>query len=200
MIYFLIFIFVIFLVFFVMVWIRKTLWDAVHRNLLDFEDHHEGKVTRRNIFNPPVFSGKVDGVVITINFSSARDQNKRVNYINLSLEINSSLSFSITGREWLKTQDVGEIEDYLILKNDKDVQFVLRPVSKSGVKKVATIAETGELLNICADMSYIYFGPTGILFEQTSEELLRDTEYETLTTKIRQIIKLGKRIDGHKNS
>ena len=200
MIYLFVFIFIIFLIFFILVWIRKTLWDAVHRNLLDFEDHHKGQVTRRNIFNPPIFSGKVDGVVTTINFSSAREKNKRVNYINFSLEINSPLSFSITGKEWLKTQDAGPIEDYLTLKNDNGIEFIIRPVSKNGVKKLAEAKEVKALLNICEEMSYIYFGPTGILFEQTSDELLKDTEYETLIKKIRQIIKLGKEVNGYKNS
>ncbi len=199
-IYFVIFIFVIFLVFFIMVWIRKTLWDAVHRNLLDFEDYYKGRVGRRNIFNPPVFSGKIDSVAVTINFSSAREQNRRVNYINLSMESDSPVSFSIVGKEWLKIQDAGPLEDFLTLENDKGKAFILRPVSKKSVKKIAQLKEVKELLNICEDMSYIYFGPTGILFEQESAELLKDTEHETLIKKIMQIIKLGRKINEYKNS
>ncbi|MCK5852685.1 hypothetical protein KAH27_06600, partial [bacterium] len=60
MVYLFIFILIIILVLFILIWIRKTLWDAIHRNLLDFEDNHKGQVARRNIFNRPVFSGHIN--------------------------------------------------------------------------------------------------------------------------------------------
>jgi hypothetical protein len=197
MIYIFIATFGIFLTFFILVWIRKTLWDAVHRNLLDFEDQHKGQVARRNIFNPPIFSGHVDDIVTTINFSSAREGNKRVNYINISMEINTPFSFSITRKEWLKTQEVDPIEDFLLLENENGIEFVLRPASNNSVKKLVKETDVISLINSCEEMSYVYFGPTGILFEQTSEELLKDTEYETIIIKIKQIIKLGKKLNGN---
>ena len=31
-----------------LIYIRKTMWDAVHRSLLDLEDAYEGTVVRRS--------------------------------------------------------------------------------------------------------------------------------------------------------
>ena len=199
MVYLFIFILIIILVLFILIWIRKTLWDAIHRNLLDFEDNHKGQVARRNIFNRPVFSGHINGVVTTISFSSAREQNKRINYINISMEIKNPFSFSLSHKDWLKGQDAGPIEDYLNLTNSKNTTFILRPVSIEKVKNLVSDAEVKNLLDICDDMSYIYFGATGVLFEQASAELLKDTEYELLYNKIKQIIKLGKKLNGNNN-
>ncbi len=199
MIYLLIFILIIFLILFILIWIRKTLWDAIHRNLLDFEDNYKGQVARKNIFNRPVFSGYIDDIVTSISFSSAREQNKRVNYINVSLEINCPYSFSISRRDWLKAQDAGPMKDYINIVNNKKTVFILRPVSLQKVKNIASDTEIKNLLEICDDMSYVYFGATGILFEQSSAELLKDTEYKILNNKIKSIIKLGRKINGNHN-
>ena len=63
---------VVLVLYIIMILIRKSLWDTVHRNLLDVEDNYNGKVIRTGFASRPVFKGIIDGNDITINFSTEK--------------------------------------------------------------------------------------------------------------------------------
>ena len=175
-----------------LIYIRKTMWDAVHRNLLDLEDNYEGQVIRRGFASRPFFHGKISGIDITINFSTEKVGDRRLKYIDISYAKGSKFSFSVSSQEWLKKQDAGEIKDYTIIENDYGHKFVARPFSEKEVQKIIKQDIFSEILNQFTDLAYIFAGKSGIICECFSEEIHKTTEFENLNKRLLLLEKLGK--------
>ena len=181
MYYFLFFIIVILLLWILLIYIRKTMWDAVHRNLLDLEDHFEGKVMRRSFATRPFFHGKINGHNLTINFSTAKSDKRRLTYLDISYALNSKFSFTLSNRDWLEKQDAGELQDVQYFKNSAGTEFVVRPVSDKQVTGFVKSDLFLEIIDELDDLAYIFAGQSGLLCEFISEEIIKTTEFENST-------------------
>jgi len=180
MFYILLFILALLIVWALLVWVRKTMWDAVHRNLLDLEDHLEGRVMRRSFVSRPFFHGKISNQTLTINFSSEKLSGKRITYIDISYAVNVQTSLTITDKIWLEAQNPGALEDFVLLKNQQGQEFILRPASHPAVKKLIKEKAFGELLDGLSGLAYIFIGKTGMICELMTEEVIKATELENM--------------------
>lgn len=183
-IYFFIFLLILFGLWFLMVWIRKTMWDAVHRNLLDLEDRMDGRVQRRGFAGRPFFHGRFKGAEVTINFSSEKKADKRRTYVDISYSFSSTVSFSVSEKNWLLEQQAGPLEDFLELQTDSGQTMILRPASAKSVKALSANEVFRKILNGQSDMAYLFAGQSGLLYEYITEEVIKSTEPDRLLTRL----------------
>ncbi len=182
--YFFIFLLIIMALWFFMVWIRKTMWDAVHRNLLDLEDRIEGRVQRRGFAGRPFFHGRFRDTEVTVNFSSEKTADKRRTYIDISYSAASPVSFSVSEKSWLTEQQAGPLEDFLEVQTESGQTMILRPASAKGVKMLSEKEAFRNILNAQPDMAYIFAGPSGLLYEYITEEVIKSTEPDQLLARL----------------
>jgi len=194
MYYFIFVIAIILLIWFVLVYVRKSMWDAVHRNLLDLEDYFEGKVIRNSILARPVFHGNINGTLITLNFSTEKTKNGRVTYINISYDLTTKFSLTLSSEEWLNEQDAGEQEDYTKVKNNYGQTFLIRPFSKDEVKQIINKEVFIDFINQFSNLTYFFSGKTGILCEFKTEQIAKETEIANLENRFMLIDKLSRAI------
>ncbi len=177
-----------------LIYLRKTMWDAVHRNLLELEDHYEGQVMRASFANRPYFHGKIDNIHFTLNFSTGKMNGQRVTYIDCSIEQSAPVSFSLSSKEWLLKQNAGEIEDGRELQNQSGQVFVLRPASDKKVSQYISNNIFNEFLEEFPDLAYFFAGQSGIICEWMTEEVIKSTEFENLDIRLQIIKQLGEQI------
>jgi len=182
--YFFIFLFIIITLWFFMVWIRKTMWDAVHRNLLDLEDHINGRVQRRGFAGRPFFHGHFNGSEVTINFSSEKKENKRRTYVDISYSVPSRFSFTVSEKNWLLEQQAGSLEDFLEVQINSGQTVIIRPASSKDIKTLSKNKTFLKLLNEQTDLAYIFAGQSGLLYEYITEEVIKATEPERLLERL----------------
>lgn len=195
MIYVLIAFLLLILIWMFMFWIRKTMWDAVHRNLLDLEDQIEGKVTRAGFGSRPIFHGQFERREVTINFSSEKKADKRRTYIDISYAASPSVSFTISEKSWLEDQQAGPIKDFYEWTNKAGQSLLLRPSSD---KTVSRLFEGGQLqlaLQPYSDLAYLFVGPSGLIYEFISEEVIKSTESDALIERLTMLESIRKVID-----
>ncbi len=192
MTYIFLFFLIIFLLWGFLVYSRKSLWDVVHRNLLDLEDTYEGQVMRRSFLARPVFYGKVNGREITINFSNEKLDGKRITYIDITFDIHASFSCTIAGSAWLKKQQNGEAEDFVLVQNERGKELLVRPASDKKVQRLLKTEEFQNVINGFADLAYLFVNRHGLICEYQTEELAKATEFEQLNPKIQHLEKLEK--------
>jgi hypothetical protein len=167
-----------------LVYLRKTMWDAVHRNLLDLEDKYEGKVFRRGFASRPIFHGKYKDAGLTVNFSSERSRDGRRTYIDISYERSASIPLTVSNKEWLDKQDAQDVKDYEIVKNRQTQEFLVMPVSNDIVKDLTLSRNFLNLLDDLEDLAYIFIGKTGMICEFISEQIVPDTKIEIFEKRI----------------
>jgi hypothetical protein len=167
-----------------MIYLRKFLWDAVHRNLLDLEDHFGGRVMRRSFAARPVFHGKLADAAVTLNFSSERKERRRLNYIDVSIELQSSHTLTITDLQWAKQQNANPDNNCTIIANQSGRKFVLRPFPDAGVEAMAGKPEIRSILDQFDGLAYLYAGKNGIMCEFATDDLVKSTEFAALKPKL----------------
>ncbi len=177
-----------------LVYIRKTMWDAVHRNLLDLEDTYGGKVIRRSFAARPYYHGKIKGIETTLNFSTQKISDRRVTYIDISYFNPSSFSFTLSSLEWLNEQDAGELNDYMTIKNDQGKEFIIRPVSDDNVHAMVNNDQIRQIINTFNNLAYIFVGRSGIICEYMTEEVVKSTEIDTLKPRLQLLQQLGESV------
>lgn len=187
MIYFLLTIFIILVVWLLMIWIRKTLWDAVYRNFLDLEEAIEGLAARKSFASRPYFHGKFNGNAVTINFSSGKSDGKRLIYVDISFTAKSKISFSISEKNWLNNQNAGEPEDYSELQNSKGTTFIVRPASNKKVGRMMANPIVLEILDAWDDLAYLFAGGTGLICEFITEEVINATKVEAIMPRLKKL-------------
>ncbi len=178
----------------VLVWLRKTSWDAVHRNLLDLEDNYKGRVIRRGFASRPIFHGKYNNFGLTVNFSTAKSTDGRMTYIDISYEKSGSLSLSISDRKWLESQDAGELRDYKSIITDSGAELIIRPVSVEAVQRLLNKKSFLDLLNNFDNLAYIFIGKSGVISEFITREVIKETEFLKMNERIILIDKLIKAV------
>ena len=179
MIYIIIIIAAVFFLYGLLIYIRKTMWDAVHRNLLDLEDRIDGRVIRRGFATRPFFHGRMNGSSFTINFSTEKKEGKRNTYIDFSYEKASKITYTISDKSWLEKQTDESPSDFLTVQNSSGREFVVRPASDKEVKKLTGKKEFEDIINM-AGLAYVFAGKTGMICELISEEVIKSTEAENL--------------------
>ena len=192
MTYIFLFFLAIFLLWGFLVYSRKSLWDVVHRNLLDLEDTYEGRVIRSSFLARPVFHGKVNGREITINFSGEKLDGKRITYIDITFDVHASFSCTVAGNTWLKKQQEGEADDFLLLQNERGKEILVRPASDSKVKQFIKTKEFRAVINGFDNLAYLFVNRHGLICEYQTEELAKATEFGQLNPKIQYLENLEK--------
>ena len=178
----------------ILVYIRKSLWDVVHRNLLALEDHFEGKIIRKSFLAQPVFHGKINDSQVTLSFSTAKSTKGRITYLNISYDLLTKTSLTLSAKNWLEEQNAGELDDYVALENDYGEKFILRPISNKLVKALAEDKILLEFMNEFRDLAYYFSGKTGILCEYIIEQVAEATEFDQLYKRLILIKKLTRAI------
>ena len=194
MLYFIIICAAILIVWIILLYIRKSLWDVVHRNLLALEDNFEGKIIRKNFLARPVFSGKINDSQITLSFSSAKSANGRITYLNISYDLPTKTSLTLSSKKWLEEQNAGELEDYTLVENDYGEKFVIRPISNNSVKQLVENTILLEFINEFRDLAYYFSGKTGILCEFIVDQAAEATKFDQLHKRLVLIEKLTKAV------
>lgn len=194
MIYIVIFILFILLIWFSLIYVRKSMWDTVHRNLLDLEDHFNGKVIRRSALSRPIFHGKINGREITLNFSTEKLESGRISYVDISYNIPARFTCTVAKKSWLEKQQAGKLEDFLEIQNDSGETVIIRPASSEEVQNMKQAPQLINLINHLSRLSYIFINSTGLLCEFESSEIARDTEFAKLSTTLELIEELGARV------
>ena len=195
MIYLFIVFFILIGAWFFMVWVRKSMWDAVHRNLLDLEDQIEGKVMRRGFASRPFFHGKYNGYDFTINFSSEKTSGKRLTYVDISYSIQSTVSFSVSEKDWLTSQQAEAPQDFNEWQNAAGKTLVLRPVSDKQVQKLLSNKTFKNIFNQQDDLAFIFMSKTGLLYEYITEEVIKSTEPDALIDRLQLLDQLKEVIE-----
>lgn len=178
----------------VLIYLRKSLWDQVHRNLLDFEDHFEGKVIRKSFLQRPVFHGRINGVLLTLNFSSEKTSAGRLTYIDISYDLTTKISLTISSEKWLINQNAGEQEDFTTIENVHGTRFLIRPISKQPIKQLIRHEIFNQFINEFNDLAYFFSGKTGILCEYVTDQVAQATEFVHLKKRLELIDQFAKAI------
>ncbi|MCB9059451.1 MAG: hypothetical protein H6627_12845 [Calditrichae bacterium] len=178
---------ILFLIWIVLIYMRKSLWDVVHRNLIDLEDHYKGKIIRNGFAARPVFHGKINEHDLTINFSTARSKEGRKTYIDFTLTISSPLSITIAERDWLKEQDSENPNMDSVLFINDDLAYVLLPANNRKVEKIIAKDEFRRVLKKFNNLAYFFVGRSGTICEFWTDKLDKDTEFKVMNERLNQI-------------
>ncbi len=177
MIYFLAAVIAVLVIWSLLIYIRKTMWDAVHRNLLDLEDAYEGSIIRRSFAARPIFNGRINNRALTINFSTEKTKNTRRTYIDISIDKGPKVSCTISNKKWLDSQGPDTIEDFITVQNNKGLDFIVRPASNKSVKNLTNETVFRDLIDEMPGLAYIFTGKSGIICELFTEEIVKATEF-----------------------
>ena len=170
--------------------LRKSLWDVVHQNLLDLEDNYDGKIIRNGFAARPVFHGKVDGNNLTINFSTAKTNSGRKTYIDISLTVESDFSLTITEKKWQQEQDGETRKNALELATNNGTTYYIMPGDSEKVKVLTGDEGLKEVLEKFENLVYFFIGQSGAICEFWSDKIDIDTKFETMQPRLKQIRKL----------
>ncbi len=187
MIYVLGFILIVVLLWLFLIWLRKTTWDAVHRNLLDLEDIVEGRVVRRGFASRPVFHGTLHKHSFTINFSTEKHEGKRSTYVDISYEQAAPFSFTIASKNWLESRMDDGSAQFVEYTNTDGMVFMARPAIDKRVADLLEKKDVQNLLNNWNDLAYFFAGETGIMYEFITEAVVKSTEAEALKNRLEEI-------------
>ncbi len=175
-----------------LIFLRKVLWDAVHQNLLDLEDNFEGKVIRNGFAARPVFHGKIAGNELTINFSTAKSGRGRKTYIDISINVASDFSLTITEKNWQQEQGNDSPENACELVTNNEKVFYIMPADSAKVQEIIKKKELKDILDGFKNLAYFFIGQTGIICEFWSDKIDDDTAFEKLQPQLEQIQTLQK--------
>jgi hypothetical protein len=178
----------------ILIYVRKSLWDIVHRNLLALADNFEGKVIRKNFLNRPVFHGKVDETPLTLSFSTAKSDKGRITYLNISLDLPTKTSLTLSAKKWLEEQNAGELKDFVELENDYGEKFIIRPASNMTVKNLMNENILREFINEFRDLAYFFSGRTGVLCEYIIERAAESTGFDQISKRLLMIKNLSRAV------
>ncbi len=179
---------VLFLVWGALIYVRKTMWDAVHRNLLDLVDNYSGKVIRNGFAARPVFHGQVNNNDLTINFSSAKSVKGRESYIDFTFTQASEITVTIAEMEWLKQQnDDGEMPTGMRLQLQDDLIYMVMPGDNRKLERLAKKPGFRRALGRFSNLAYFFVGKSGTICEFRAKDLPRETEFDKMRERIQNI-------------
>ncbi len=170
-----------------LIFLRKSLWDVVHRNLLDLEDRYNGKIIRNSFAARPIFHGQISGDELTINFSTAKSKSGRKTYIDISLNVSADFSLTITEKNWQQEQDGNTPENSYELSLNNGNSYFLMPANSKKIVTLSSKKELKEILEKFNNLAYFFIGKSGIICEFWSDKIDRDTEFEIMQPRLEQI-------------
>ena len=170
-----------------LVFLRKSMWDVVHRNLLDMEDNYDGKVIRNGFAARPVFKGRIKDADVTINFSTAKQKSGRRTYIDFTMTMSSNLTITIAEKNWLKEQNG---EDHQVntefIIND-DLTYIIMPPANRKIETLLANEEFRRCLKKFDNLAYFFVGKSGTICEFWSEKIDQDTVFDVMKSRLDQI-------------
>ncbi len=185
MIFVFLFILLLFLLWGIVLYVRKSHWDTIHRNLLDLEDHFEGKVIRRGFAARPFFHGKVKGRAFTLNISTERLDNQRLTYVDISWDLPTNETLAISNFEWLKKQGRGKLKkDMIVARSEQGEEFVFVHKNKERLKEIASLPAVKQFISQFENLCYVFLGKGGLLCEFSTDNLAQATEFEGLNKRL----------------
>ncbi len=188
-------VFSIFLVVFVLVlflfYVRKSQWDTIHRNLLDLEDHFEGKVIRRGFAARPFFHGKVMGFPFTLNISTEKLANQRMVYVDITWDIATRQALTISNNDWLKRRGDEQPPNSKVISTQSGKKFIFIHEDEKRLQHIAQHPVVQEFLTQFENLCFLFMGKTGLICEFSTENLAKATEFEGLNRRLQLIKKLG---------
>ena len=173
-----------------LIFLRKSMWDVVHRNLLDLEDNYSGKIIRNSFAARPVFHGEFNGSDLTINFSTAKTSSGRKTYLDISLNVSSDFSMTITEKNWQQEQGNEAPTNAHELSTSNGTIFYLMPADNKKVVTLTAKEELEEILESLDKLAYFFIGQSGVICEFWSDKIDRDTHFKILQPRLEQIQKL----------
>jgi hypothetical protein len=170
-----------------LVFLRKSMWDVVHRNLLDLEDNYDGKVIRNGFATRPVFKGRINSIDVTINFSTAKQKSGRRTYIDFTLTMSSNLTITIAEKNWLKEQNGEDHQVNTELIINDDLTYIIMPPANRKIEHIIAKEEFKRCLTKFDNLAYFFVGKSGTICEFWSEKIDRDTTFEVMKSRLDQI-------------
>ena len=173
-----------------LIFLRKSMWDVVHRNLLDLVDNYSGKIIRNSFAARPVFHGNFNGNDLTINFSTAKTNSGRKTYIDISLTVSSDFSLTVTEKKWQQEQGNEDPENAIELSPKNGTTFFIMPADSKNIKALAGNNNLKEIIGRFNNLAYFFIGKSGTICEFWSDKIDRDTQFEIMQPRLEQIQKL----------
>lgn len=170
-----------------LIYLRKSLWDGVHRNMLDLEDNYDGKIIRHGFASRPVFKGQINGTDVTINFSTAKSKSGRRTYIDFTLTISSKLSITIAEKNWLKEQNGETPSANTEVKINDNLTYAIMPPDNRQIERLILKEEFKRSLANFDNLAYFFVGKSGTICEFWSDKIDRDTTFEIMKSRLDQI-------------
>jgi hypothetical protein len=158
-----------------LIFTRKSMWDAVHRNLLDLEDLYGGKVIRQGFASRPIYQGTYKNIGLTINFSTEKIKGGRMTYIDISYAKSCNVSLTISAKKWLEQRNSEELDDFIEINNRNNTPFILRPKSENRISRLIKHSSFIDCLDELENLAYLFVGKTGIICEFHSNQIVQDT-------------------------
>jgi hypothetical protein len=183
-----------FLIWIGLIFIRKSLWDVVHQNLIDMEDNFSGKIIRNGFAARPVFHGKMNGEDLTINFSTARTKSGRKTYINITSTLKRDLSLTITEKNWLLEQNDKIPENGREINvNEKYNYIIMTGINKQSDQLIGNEKFKDALRN-SDNLAYLFIGKSGTICEFWSAQIDKDTQFDRMKSRLENIQTLMEKI------
>jgi hypothetical protein len=176
-----------FIILAVLVLMRKSMWDVVHQNLIDLEDHYDGKIIRNGFASRPVFHGKVDGSELTINFSTAKAKSGRKTYIDFTLTKSSDISLTIAEKNWLKEESDSEQQNPTEIIINDDLSYIVMPSDNHKIRKIISKEGFRPALSQLDGLAYFFVGKSGTIVEFITDKIDRDTKFKLMKKRLEQI-------------
>ena len=177
---------IVLLIWLALIYLRKTMWDAVHRNLLDMEDKYGGKVIRNGFASRPVYKGKVHQSDITINFSTEKGKNGRNTYLDISIDARSPVSITIAESAWLKNQQQENPPSETVMETN-GIRYHIMPGKNRKLERIIARPEFVSALGRFHDLAYFFVGKTGVICEFRVSNLQKETHIDVLDGHLQNI-------------
>ncbi len=191
MIYVIIILAIALLVLIVLNWLRKVQFDAVHRNLLDFEDRYGGRVIRGGFAVRPRYLGEYKGARFSISISAEKRQpgKPRQFYISIYLQTPAKSNYTVLALNWVERREGAE-------KKKKTVRYIvdkayLLEVSHKKILKNLNIPLIESLVKKMHPFAYILVSRKGLILERLSSNLIKDTEFDRLNPVVETMYELS---------
>ena len=179
---------IVFLVLGLMVFLRKIHFDTIHRNLLDLEDKFGGKVIRGGFAVRPKYTGDYKGKKISVTITFSKEKDGRKYYIELTMQANSKLQFSILGPNLMDGQEITPERKEKIVKLDPE-NYLLEVTDPKHIKSL-NIKQISNIVNKMYPFVFILITKTGLMFEKVSNDLIKDTDIRQLGNLFKNLYEL----------
>jgi len=169
------------------------MWDAVHRNLLDLEDHFEGKVIRNGFASRPVFHGTFNKIRVTVNFSTSRLNRNRYNFIDISFAAGSDSSLTVIAEKWYSHFTSYENPEFFKVQLGAGMEYLIKPVNRK-IQQLFSSDSITAFFQKYPGFVYCFIASTGTLIEIQSEELIADTHFDKISPVFEFVQELTRKI------